>query len=37
MSQVLVVDDYDDARLMVEMILEDAGSTCCLRPMAPRA
>lgn len=25
MSQVLVVEDYDDARLMVEMILEDAG------------
>ena len=25
MSQVLVVEDYEDARLMVEMILEDAG------------
>ena len=25
MSQVLVVEDYDDARAMVEMILEDAG------------
>lgn len=25
MSQVLVVEDYDDARMMVEMILEDAG------------
>ena len=25
MSQVLIVEDYDDARMMVEMILEDAG------------
>ena len=25
MSQVLVVEDYEDARAMVEMILEDAG------------
>lgn len=25
MSQVLVVEDYDDARTMVEMILQDAG------------
>jgi two-component system cell cycle response regulator DivK len=25
MSQVLVVEDYEDARVMVEMILEDAG------------
>jgi CheY-like chemotaxis protein len=25
MSQVLVVEDYEDARKMVEMILEDAG------------
>jgi two-component system cell cycle response regulator DivK len=25
MSQVLVVEDYDDARAMVEMILQDAG------------
>jgi two-component system cell cycle response regulator DivK len=25
MSQVLIVEDYDDARLMVEMILEGAG------------
>ena len=25
MSQVLVVEDYEDARTMVEMILEDAG------------
>lgn len=25
MSQVLVVEDYDDARMMVEMILADAG------------
>jgi CheY-like chemotaxis protein len=25
MSQVLIVEDYDDARTMVEMILEDAG------------
>lgn len=25
MSQVLVVEDYEDARVMVEMLLEDAG------------
>ncbi|HET9267453.1 MAG TPA: hypothetical protein VFO31_04790 [Vicinamibacterales bacterium] len=25
MSQVLVVEDYEDARAMVELILEDAG------------
>jgi CheY-like chemotaxis protein len=25
MSQVLVVEDYDDARMLVEMILADAG------------